>query len=336
MDIYVSKTFFGVNSYPMGISREPIVELRQIRAFMAVADQLNFTRAAEVLHMAQPPLSRQIRDLEESLGVELFDRTTRSVSLTSAGKVFLDEVQPVFPQLEYAVEACRKAAGGQRGTLRLGYTGRASQALLPALLRHFHQAWPGVAVDIDGPHPSGHLRLDLMAGRLDVVLCFLPLAGDGIASRELLQTPLAIALPATHSLAAARHVAVADLHDEPFAAYPSGKGFHLRDAMEAECRRAGFHPRVVRETEASQTLLCLVAAGTGVAIIPAETQSLLTEGVVFKPLPRGAATLSHGIAWMKSNSNPALPNFLAIATPPSGSPSTEPGVSATLRHAKKS
>ena len=289
------------------------IELRHLRCFLAVAQEMNFTRAAQTLHMAQPPLSRQIRDLENVLGVDLFDRTTRSVSLTAAGTAFQAEIQKLFPQLEYAVDAARKAAQGHHGRLRLGYTGRASHSLLPSLLREYRAKYPDVTVDIEGPRPTGYLKQELLGERLDIVLCFLPVVEDGLSAIQMLTTNLTIALPTAHRLAQQATLAVTDLSDEKFVAYPAGQGFHLRGAMEAECMRAGFRPSVVRESEASQTLLCLVAAGTGVALMPDDTESLLIDGVVFKPLPRGSIKLEHGIVWHKENTNPALRNLLDLA-----------------------
>lgn len=299
----------------MGKPAGPHFELRQLRYFLAVAEEKNFTRAAARLHVAQPPLSRQIRELEEALGAALFERNTRSVSLTAAGAAFQAEVQKVFPQLEFAVEVCRKVAQGHRGLLRLGYTGRASQSLLPALMREFHARCADVVVDIDGPHGTGHLRQALLNGQLDVALCFLPVQGEGLCSRKLLSTELALALPATHPLADRAEVEVGQLRDEAFVAYPSGQGFHLREAMRAACERAGFSPRVVRESGASQTLMCMIAAGTGVGIVPAETQALMSEGVVFKRLGQHAPRVDHGIAWLAGNGNPALQQLLALARP---------------------
>lgn len=296
----------------MGNTTGPHFELRQLRYFIAVAQEQSFTRAAARLHVAQPALSRQIRHLEEAMGAALFERNTRSVSLTAAGAAFLAEVKKVFVQLELAVDACRQAAAGHSGQLRLGYTGRASQSLLPGLMREFHVRYAGVVVDIDGPHDTGYLRQALLTRRLDVALCFLPLKGEGLCSRKLLGTELAIALPARHPLASQTEVSVEQLRDEPFVAYPSGQGFHLHEAMRAACERAGFSPRVVRESDASQTLMFMIAAGTGVGIVPAETQALMTEGVVFKSLGRQAARVDHGLAWLDGNSNPALHNLLTI------------------------
>ncbi|MEN5064812.1 LysR substrate-binding domain-containing protein [Achromobacter aegrifaciens] len=288
------------------------MELRHLQSFVVLATELNFTRAALRLHIAQPPLSQRIRELEDELGVKLFDRSTRKVTLTVAGRVFLDSIQPMFRQLDGAVEACRKAGRGETGNLRLGYTGRASHVRLPGLVRDCRRHYSDIALDIQGPLPTGELRLKLLDGTLDAALCFLPLEGKHIVSHEFMLSEFSIALADAHPLAAKAKLRVADLAQEPFIAYPSGKGFHLRGAMDAICLEAGFLPRVVRETEASQTLLCLVAAGTGVAIIPRDIESFNMEGVVFRPLPADAPKLQHGIAWLQTNRNPALGRLLAL------------------------
>ena len=288
------------------------MELRHLHSFMVLATELNFTRAALRLHIAQPPLSQRIRELEEELGVKLFDRSTRKVALTVAGRVFLDSIQPMFRQLDGAVEACRKAGRGETGSLRLGYTGRASHVRLPGLVRDCRRLYSDIALDIQGPLPTGELRLKLLDGTLDAALCFLPLEGKHIVSHGFMLSEFSIALADAHPLASKAALGVVDLAQEPFIAYPSGKGFHLRGAMDAICLEAGFLPRVVRETEASQTLLCLVAAGTGVAIIPRDIESLNMEGVVFRPLPADAPKLQHGIAWLETNRNPALSRLLAL------------------------
>lgn len=289
------------------------MELRHLQGFLAVATEQSFTRAAWRLHIAQPPLSQRIRELEEELGVKLFERTTRRVSLTVAGSVFLEHLQPALHQLDTAVQACRRAARGETGRLRLGYTGRASQERLPRLVRDYRRAFPDINLDIQGPLPTGELRLQLLNDELDAALCFLPIDGPGIESYVLMENELSIAVSESHPLAMAPHVQLAQLADEPFVAYPAGKGFHLRNAMEALCREAGFVPQVVRETEASQTLLCLVAAGTGVGVIPREIETLNIAGIVYHPLPPGASRLRHGLAWRAGNANPALGGMLTLA-----------------------
>jgi DNA-binding transcriptional LysR family regulator len=289
------------------------MELRHLRSFLAVARERSFTRAAERLHMAQPPLSQRIRQLEQELGVVLFERHTRRVTLSHAGQVFADEVDKLLGQLEQAVEACRRADRGATGSLRVGYSGRASHLLLPRLIHAFRTRFPDVLLDLVGPSPSGTLRTQLLDDALDVALCFLPLDAPGLATRSLARIEFVLALPATHARAGDAQVPLAALAADPFVAYPSNQGFLLRDAMDAECERAGFVPRVVRESETSQVLLCLVAAGVGASIVPRELQYQEDiAGVVFKPLGEGAVRLSHGMAWLEGNANPALRNLLGL------------------------
>lgn len=266
--------------------------------------------------MAQPPLSQRIRQLEEELGVQLFERHTRRVTLTHAGQTFYAEVEGLLGQLNRAVDACQRAHRGEIGQLRLGYSGRASHLLLPRLLLAFRTRFPEVALDLIGPLPSGALRTKLLEDQLDVALCFLPLSHPAIATRSFADIEFVLALPATHPLAQQERIELSALANEPFVAYPSNQGFLLRSSMDAECARAGFTPRVVRESETSQVLLCLVAAGTGVSIIPRELQyQEEIGGIVFKPLGPGALRLAHGMAWLQDNTHPALSNLLSLDLP---------------------
>lgn len=283
---------------------------------MAVAEERNFTRAAEKLHMAQPPLSQRIKQLESELGVQLFERNTRKVTLTSAGEVFHVEVGKVLDQLSHAVEACRRASKGDTGLLRLGYSGRATHMLLPRLLQAFRKAFPDVELDLDGPHPSGELRDKLLDDQIDVALCFLPLADPEIESRDYADIDFVLVMPSDHRFAQRTKLDLAEFSHEPFVAYPGGKGFLLRDTMDAQCASAGFQPRVVRESPNSQVLMCLVAAGVGVSIVPRELQyQEEIVGLTFKPLGPKALRLTHGMAWKRGNTNPALRSLLSTPIP---------------------
>lgn len=289
-----------------------MIELRHLRSFIVVAQEKSFTRAALRLNIAQPPLSNRIRELEEELGVRLFERHTRSVEITQAGQVYLRHIEPIFAALDHATQACQAAHQGKTGRLGLGYTGRASQEHLPGLLNRFRQAHPDVILDIHGPWPTGELRLHLLEKKLDAVLCFLPLSGDDIVSHCLTESEFSVALPRLHAYAHAQTVAVEQFSQDAFVAYPAGRGFHLRRAMDEICMDSGFVPHVVRESEASQTLLCLVAAGLGITIIPQEIKTLAVEGVVFKSLPKGTRRLQHGLAWLDGNTNPVLGHLLEV------------------------
>lgn len=289
------------------------MELRHLRSFVALGEELNFTRAANRLHMAQPPFSQRIRQLEEEMGVSLFKRHSRQVQLTPAGKAFFDEIRPLLLKLEGAIEACQQVDRGTKGLLRVGFTGRASQMLLPLVVRVCEQNFPDVTLDIRGPHPTGELQLLLLDEELDLALCFLPLSHPGIESRVHATCTLGLALPKTHRLADSRQFKLSDLSADPFVGYPANRGFLLRAAMDAACKQAGFIPRVVRETDTSQVLMSLVAAGVGVTVAPQELEKQEeSRDLVFKDLKMEDASLEHGLAWLSNNSNPVLKELLTI------------------------
>ncbi|GAA5237119.1 LysR family transcriptional regulator [Verticiella sediminum] len=289
------------------------MELRHLRSFLTVARERNFTRAAALLHIAQPPLSLRIRELEEDIGVRLFERSTRHVDLTPAGVAFQQRVTELLMLLDRAVEDARRAHDGLTGTLRIGYTGRASHAVLPQLIGELRLKLPDVRLDLVGPGSSGPLAAELLRGNVDVALCFLPVQGESVRTRSLSEVEFVVALPATHRLASRAKVPIKVLREEPFVAYPADQGLRLREAVDDECERAGFLPRVVKEASTSQVLLCLVAAGTGVAIIPREIQDLdAIEGVVCREIEPQPRRLAHGIAWREDNPNPALRRLLEL------------------------
>lgn len=289
------------------------MELKHLLSFVAVAQEQSFTRAANRLHIAQPPLSQRIRQLEEELGVQLFLRTTRTVALSAAGQAYYDAITPLLSQLDMAAQACQRVARGESGVLRVGYSGRASHSLLPQLMLTFRTQFPAVVFDLVGPHPTGALRTKLLDRQLDLALCYLPLTGKGVCTRSVTMTEFSLVLPSTHRFAAMERVHLETLAQEPFVAYPSNLGFHLRQAMDDACQRAGFVPNVVRENESSLALLCLVAAGTGISILPSElAQQEPIAGIVFKPLGMTASRLQHGMAWLDENPNPALRNLLSL------------------------
>ncbi|OPK10306.1 LysR substrate-binding domain-containing protein [Pseudomonas sp. VI4.1] len=290
------------------------MEMRHIETFLAVSEELSFTRAARRLHLSQPPLSLRIKELESELQVTLFERSTRSVALTPAGKVFLDKLNEAMKMLAGAVEASRQVERGIVGKLRIGYTGLATDLVLPRLIREFRDRHPAIGLDMLGPSPTGMMELALLNKEIDVALCFLPMRHAELESRTLITIELAVALPDRHPLAELTRVPVERLADEAFIAFPANEGFHLREATDAECFRAGFRARVVKESTASQTLLCHVAAGNGVAIMPFETQTRGIEGVTFRPLSPKEAPLRFGMAWRQIDQSAALRQFLAVAS----------------------
>lgn len=309
------------------------MELKHLRSFLTVAEEGNFTRAAQKLHISQPPLSQRIIELETELEVQLFDRNSRRVSLTPAGKVLAASVRTLLGQLSLAVEHCRETHRGETGSIVIGFTGRASHQLLPEVLRNFREKFPNVRVDIQGPKPTGPLHADLLSGAIDIALCFLPVFDTQIETKPCFHCQFSVVLPASHPLAGQDTIDPRALAGEAFIGYPSGGGFQLRTAMDNICARAGFMPRVVRESESSQVLLCLIAAGSGISILPHElSHSGDVQNVIFKAVDQGEGPLTHGIAWLRGNTNPALLNLIplvpwleAVSARPAALPGPGPG-----------
>lgn len=272
------------------------MELRHLRYFAAVAEELHFGRTAGRVHVAQPALSRQIRDLEEEMGLRLFERDRRRVALTAAGAAFLDEVRFLLGRVEHAVETARRAARGEHGSLRIGYVPAVIYTGLPEIVRAFRKRFPGVDVRLQEMNPATQVEA-LLSERVDVGFVRGPVHEPALAAEIVLEEPLVVALPSGHPLRDRKRLEVAMLRSEPFVlqARAHGPGFH--DQILAICRSAGFSPRVVQE--GSQTdALSLVASGAGVAIVPTSLRVLRRASVVYRPLRERPMTQStgHGLA----------------------------------------
>ena len=244
------------------------MELRHLRYFVAVAEELHFGRAAERLHMAQPPLSRQIRDLEREIGAELFNRVPRGAELTDAGVAFLPEARLTLAQAERAQRAAQRAARGEAGRLRVGFVeAAADSAVLPDVLGFFRLHLPDVGVslfEMDAVQQADALR----TGRIDlgVLHSVPPDAAQWLRVEPVYAEPMVAALTHGHRLAARARVALGDLAAEAFVFFPRPAAPVLYDALIARCRTAGFSPRVMQEATGWHTLAGLVAAGVGTAL----------------------------------------------------------------------
>jgi DNA-binding transcriptional LysR family regulator len=288
------------------------VELRLLRSFVAVAEEMSFTAAARRLHMAQPPLSMQIRRLEEELGFELFDRSRRAISLTAAGEALFAETRPLLIQVEQTLNAARRAGQGEVGRLSIGFVPAAANGALPRQLREFRARFPGVELFLREMPPDG-LVLGLGEGSIDLCFFYLPFSDSRFHARTVERDSLVAALPSGHHLAGGRGpLRVEQLAGEPFV-LPARHGMPgLRALVLGACRDAGFEPTAVQQDVwLSQTILALVASGLGVALVPGSAQKLRRAGVVIRRLEGLDDPVELGALWRVDQGSPALRNFLA-------------------------
>jgi DNA-binding transcriptional LysR family regulator len=289
------------------------VELRLLAAFLAVAEELHFGRAAKRLQMAQPPLSQQIRQLEKELGVQLFERNTRSVRLTSAGESFLEPAQRVLDDVDEATRAAKAAGRGEYGRVTVGFAGASSHESLPVLTRAVRATHPGIELVMKGQTYANIALEGVADGSLDLGFVRLPVTRPGVEARAILDELLICALPSDHPLAGRRRIPLEALAEEPFVSFPANSGSSLRAATVRACEGAGFNPRVVQEAPDSYTILALVAAGVGVTLTLTSCQHIQQTGLVYRPLAGRGTWLRAALAWRPDNPSAAVHAVLAIA-----------------------
>lgn len=287
------------------------MELRHLRYFVTLAEELHFGKAAEKLHIAQPPLSQQIRQLETELGFELFHRTKRKVELSEAGKVFLIEVQQIFRQLEQAIFLGRQVSRGEIGQLVIGFVSSAAYNILPDFLLHFRNNNPNINLELHELTTDEQLRW-LESGRIDVGFVRLPVDEKTYESKIIFQESLAIALPENHFLANQEKVSLKSLINESFILFPRFLAPGLYDLIISFCQQVGFSPKVAQEAIQMQTIVSLVAAQIGVAIVPESLQNLRRTGVVYKYFVEETPQVSIAMIWRKDDVSVVLERFLEV------------------------
>jgi DNA-binding transcriptional LysR family regulator len=302
------------------------MELRHLRYFLAVADERHFGRAAERLHIAQPPLSRQIRALEAELGVDLFTRTTRRVELTPAGERLLDRANRVLNEVKDAAEDCRRAARGEAGHLSLGFGGSISYGLLPVVANALRAGLPGVELELHGEMFTPAQVAGLLDGSLDLALLRPPVRERRLQVQTMRSEPLIVAVGSGHRLAELDEVPLKELAGEPFVTYPSQFRSVVHDAVEEACAEQGFLPRVAVEVSETSTLVCFVAAGVGVALVPASVAVLALPGIVYRPLAGLAPRVELAVAWRRDDESPLLARVLEIVHQAGTVAGTEPPI----------
>lgn len=289
-----------------------MIELRHLRYFIAVAEELHFGRAAARLHMAQPPLSQQIRQLEEELGFQLFHRTKRSVQLTEAGAVFLAECQRIMQQLDQAVQLGQQVSRGERGQLVIGFVSSAAYSVLPTLLQNFRAAAPEVSLELHELTTDQQVQW-LRDRRMDVGLVRPPVDDPSFCLMPLFEEPLVVALPQQHPLAQQPAVSLRDLAGKPFILFPRPLAPGLYDQIISLCQQSGFSPAIVQEAIQMQTIISLVAAEMGVAIVPLSLQNLQRTGVVYRKLQEPTPKAAIALLTRQLDPSPTVQRFLAIA-----------------------
>jgi DNA-binding transcriptional LysR family regulator len=285
------------------------MELRHLRYFVTLAEELHFGRAAEKLHIAQPPLSQQIKQLEQELGFELFHRTKRSVQLTEAGQIFLKQVQEIFRQLEQAIEIGRQTSRGEVGQLVIGFVSSAAYNILPQILRNFRNNFPDVALELHELTTTEQLQ-QLRLGKIDIGFIRPPVDDNNFGHTIVFEEPLIVALSENHPRAMASTVSLSFLCNEQFILFPRYLAPALYDLIITLCQQTGFNPKVSQEAIQMQTIVSLVAAGMGIAIVPESLQNLQRTGVVYKTLQQTTPKVAIAMIWRKHQISPILDNFL--------------------------
>jgi len=265
------------------------IEVRHLRYFLAVAETLHFSKAAERLGIAQPPLSQQIRRLEQLIGHRLFDRTTRGVKLTLAGQLLADRARSTIEKVHDDLEQVRRLGRGEEGTLTVGFSGSVMFTRLPAAIETYRRRYPKVELRLQELVTQAQI-LALLDGTLDMAFMRDGDPTDGIQIETVLREPYVAVLPGRHALARKRALHVADLRHEPFILFARRLGPLAFDRTMACCERSGFRPNIVQEAPQWPTLVSLVAAGLGVTLAPGCVANVKIPGAVYREIHSAART----------------------------------------------
>lgn len=295
------------------------MDLRRLKYFIAVGEELNFNRAAQRLHIAQPGLSKQVQQLERELGVALLDRSRRSVSLTEAGRLLLDEANRLLKDVDQVAHRVHQVGSGSTGRVSMDFPPSVSSRVLPMIIREFRQQCPRVQLTLREADPDGLIRA-VQRGLTDVGFVYVPFRDEDALRREtLLCEPFVVALPRRHPLASAERVELAELADDDFVLNFAYNTAGLHHKVVQLCEEAGFVPQVVQEAWLMQTTLSLVSAGLGVTLVPASMQGLRRDGVTYKPMVGCPDVVELDLLWRCDNSSPAVRAFVEVARQWAGS-----------------
>jgi len=288
------------------------MELRHLRYFVAVAEELHFRRAAERLHMSQPPLSQQIRQLEEEVGATLLTRSQRKVELTAAGAAFLVRAREILDAVEDAARQARRVQRGEVGRLAVGFVGSAMYSFVPELLRAFRDQAPDIALRLHELGTTEQLR-QLDDGRLDVGFLRTPGRWPGLSFETVLEEQVVVAMPDVHPLSQRSLVRLSDLVGESLVLLTPAGSPGLRAALATSIAQLGGEERIVQEVAEMQTVIGLVAAGVGISLVPESVRALVRHGVTYRPLDDTAPAVRLAMAWRATDDSPVLAAFLEQA-----------------------
>ena len=287
--------------------------MRELECFVAVADNLSFSKAAKQLHLSQPPLSRQIQALEEKLGAKIFTRSAHKVALTHSGARFLEDARAILRHLDHAAEAIRYESQEETGRLHLGFIGGYLDVKFARLIQRFRKDYPASLVELEDRDSPGQVKA-ILAGELDGgFIGTRPLnPAQGLAIADWGQDPLLIALPEGHSLARIPKLRWLHLQGLSWALISRREAPAFRDLFSKITERHGLAVQIVQESNRIQAVLTLVAAGIGVSMVAKSVKNLISSGVVFRRLPHPQPSVHYAFAYRAGNDSPALNKFLAL------------------------
>ncbi|WP_345247544.1 LysR family transcriptional regulator [Pigmentiphaga soli] len=282
------------------------MELKRIRYFLAVAEELHFGRAAARLNMSQPPLSEQIRLMEEDTGIRLFDRSTQGVRLTAAGSVLYDAVRRGVQIMDLGVHSARLVAAGQGGRLVIGFVSSASITIVPRLVRHLTQSLPAVEPQLRQYGSAREIEEDLVGNALDIGLVRPPVVSAGLTAVHLIDDAMLCALPDVHPLAKRKSIAIEELATERFIMFSSSTPNNVNLLVQRACARADFIPRVSQYVNDVYAMVGLVASGLGVALVPRSLANLAVHGAKFVPVRNVVEQFTLSVAWRADERMPVV------------------------------
>jgi DNA-binding transcriptional LysR family regulator len=288
------------------------MDLRRLRYFMAVAEELHFGRAAQRMHVVQSAVSHQVKLLEEELGFSLLERSRHNVRLTVPGEIFLPEARDLLRRADEAMRRARASAEGTVGRLAIAFVDNVLWSILPPILRDFRQRWPQVELTLHPLDRSAQIEA-LRTSVIDIGIMPSPFPGHALKSAALAAGPLMAAIPEGHPLAARSTLSIVELESEPFVLFPRSMNSRILEIIVGCCASAGFTPRVVQEAEQLHTLVALVSAGLGVTLVPQWVARVQQLGVIYIPLDDLVTPYELIVAWNPNTDNPAVANFRELA-----------------------